>query len=980
MVTKGRGRTFSFLVRKTALFLVFAIVAAFVVLAYSQKIYAITSYGVDSEAEWLAGLTFTSVETNGSGALRLTYNSGYAVTGTYQSSIFGGEQFLNIDLFNASQTVPAGTSVVYKMRGGWTPTPDGEWDPFRTITPGSPVHYALSGRWYYQLQVTLTSDPAHLFTPLIDSMSFDYYVGPPDAIAPSGTPGPTPTPAPASFSQNGNIATWRMNRASDFSLSDSAKLKIANESAKIVPNGAVSNGYQAFYDSEWGSAATVWAIGITVDDDGNIYVAGNANPNYAANSYNFYAFIEKLDSNYNVLWNKKYFYSPGYNTGGTTSKGGFNDIAISPHDGYLYGLALRTNANGGQPTLATASAMKINPANGDVVWQKDTAKTLRSGYYPWVNTWDEGTGPKFDSEGNFYINYSDGCSSNPQYSTNYFGAGPLKIIKYDPNGNELWTATEDFVENRVFCAGLGSYEDVFEMVVDSENSVYITSSYFGASGGMNVALVKYDKNGSRKWRDAHDYSENLPGASGGNDSPRSLSIDSDDNVYVNSNAPNNGTYACLLRKVSKDGNVLIDYQNLDPTGNYPDFKYCWGADIDQFDRWVAIGENLRYYTTAYYKKTSETSVELETLINNNLNLSGFSLANASHKTIFDKYGNVYGIVPQVTNSGGYKQFVILKSKNTYPNTMPTSGTPVTLINNTGLAYETLTAFSISYGEADQNDAGFQISNNGTNWYFWNGSAWVQTTGNDYNDASTINSNISSFATQVGSGTFYFKTFMLTDGAKQVDLASVSVTKGTLPTATPTAAPTATETTATASSSEEQEAVRRFVYRYRTSDYAFVLGVNSMSRDDPTKREDTNLTTDGVYEIFDQMPIFRGITYPDSDITIEIINSSGQKIIGKTTSDADGYWQYRPEEKLAPGEYTVVITVENKARGIYFTSDIYKIKISENIKAIALEKEKAEEEQEAKGSKLIWIYLIILAVILSAGVTLFVLKGRGQKRH
>ncbi|TSC94350.1 MAG: Fibronectin, type III protein [Candidatus Berkelbacteria bacterium Athens1014_28] len=477
-----------------------------------------------------------------------------------------------------------------------------------------------------------------------------------------------------------------------------------------------------------------------------------------------------MDSDFNVLWNKKYFLAPGYST---ALKGGFNDIELS-QDGYLYGLTVGTTVVAGVATSATASLVKINPSNGDIVWQKDRPKPVWAGKTPWADTWDEGSGPRIDSEGNIYISYSVGCGRNKNNGQQIV-PGPITIVKYDPDGNELWSVVDDLIEGRTLCFTFPTYEDSWEMVVDSENSVYVDSSYWitSAINNMGYATTKYNKDGNFQWRDIKDYT-------GDWDSPRSLSIDNDDYIYVNGNPPISQGLSCNLRKLGKDGSVLIEGQNLNPTGTAADFSYCWGAVVDKFDRWVSVGNNVGKLSMAYYRKSGESTMVLESLINYDLTM--MTGTQGLHKTSIDKFGNVYSVMPRFINGSSREQTAILKSKNTYPNTMPATGTPVTLINNTGFAYETLTAFSIAYGEADQNDAGFQISNNGTDWYWWNGSAWVETTGNDYNNASTINSNISSFSTQVGSGTFYFKAFMLTDGTKQVDLASVTLTAASATTA------------------------------------------------------------------------------------------------------------------------------------------------------------------------------------------------------
>lgn len=587
--------------------------------------------------------------------------------------------------------------------------------------------------------------------------------------------------------------TWNFSSPSNFTISDSSKLKFSEGSVKIIPTGAVSDGYYSFKDSVWnGANSTVWINALVVDSDGNTYIGGNVNEDTTNPAKEYYSFIEKLDSNFHTVWNQKYAVTPGHDPDyGRILTGGFDNVILSADGQFLYGLSLGVTKVGGVPTASNVRTYKINTSDGSVVWLKERIKTVYADREPWACTWDEGNGPKLDSEGNIYVSYSDGCRTN---IGPYGMSGPIVMVKYDANGNELWSTWDDLVGpgERPTCTRIyPAYEDSWEMVVDSEDSAYIASSYWGpTTANMNYIVTKFDKDGNLDWKDMRDYGD----LGGGWDSPRSLSIDSNDYIYVNGNPPTSATQSCLLRKLDKNGNVIIDYQNLNPTGVKDDFSYCWGATIDKFDRWVSVSQNATgaIHTMAYYKQLGVSALSLEEYIQ--FQISNASDVQAVFRTVYDKYGNIYSIVAQYTDAGG-KSAAILKAKNTYPDTMPASGTPVTLINKTGLAYENLSSFSVGYGEADQNDVGFQISDNGTDWYWWNGSTWVKTTGNDYNSAATINSNISSFSSQVGSGTFYFKTFMLTDGTKQVDLASVTVSEGPIPisTSTATASSTATST-------------------------------------------------------------------------------------------------------------------------------------------------------------------------------------------
>ncbi len=96
----------------------------------------------------------------------------------------------------------------------------------------------------------------------------------------------------------------------------------------------------------------------------------------------------------------------------------------------------------------------------------------------------------------------------------------------------------------------------------------------------------------------------------------------------------------------------------------------------------------------------------------------------------------------------------------------------------GQAYGALLGFSTSE-VPNGGSIRYQITNQGTSatptWYYWNGSAWVVAGAGQYNDTATINTNIASFSTAMGAGTFSFKAFLISSGAQFVQLDNVQLT-------------------------------------------------------------------------------------------------------------------------------------------------------------------------------------------------------------
>ena len=103
----------------------------------------------------------------------------------------------------------------------------------------------------------------------------------------------------------------------------------------------------------------------------------------------------------------------------------------------------------------------------------------------------------------------------------------------------------------------------------------------------------------------------------------------------------------------------------------------------------------------------------------------------------------------------------------------------TIVNATGQAYETISTFSDTLGGGNSGTINYQISNNGTNWYYWNGSIWVEESGGGYptqtTDTATINANIAQFDDDIGAGNFFFKAFLNSNlGVTQIELDQVDI--------------------------------------------------------------------------------------------------------------------------------------------------------------------------------------------------------------
>ncbi len=96
-------------------------------------------------------------------------------------------------------------------------------------------------------------------------------------------------------------------------------------------------------------------------------------------------------------------------------------------------------------------------------------------------------------------------------------------------------------------------------------------------------------------------------------------------------------------------------------------------------------------------------------------------------------------------------------------------------------------------EGGTGSVGYQVTNQGTSanptWYYWNGSTWATAASSaNQNTSSTINTNITSFASQLGSGYFSWRAFLNSyNGTDTATVSSVAVNHNS-PTITSSDAP------------------------------------------------------------------------------------------------------------------------------------------------------------------------------------------------
>ena len=160
------------------------------------------------------------------------------------------------------------------------------------------------------------------------------------------------------------------------------------------------------------------------------------------------------------------------------------------------------------------------------------------------------------------------------------------------------------------------------------------------------------------------------------------------------------------------------------------------------------------------------------LSNSTLGTPSFNLTNVTDNRYF-QYKTYFE-----TDSSSYTPE--LKSVEVGPGHYPADSPTVS--NSTGTTYTQLTSFTEVLGLGNEGVARYQISNDSVDWYYWGGTEWTKETGqgspSEASTASVISTNISAFQESIGTGEFYFKSFLTSDGEQQVEIDSLELSYST----------------------------------------------------------------------------------------------------------------------------------------------------------------------------------------------------------
>ena len=296
---------------------------------------------------------------------------------------------------------------------------------------------------------------------------------------------------------------------------------------------------------KFGGSGCDFVSGSATDNAGNTYAAGLMVANTSdCNPTTKDAWLVKYDTDGNELWNK---------TLGSNSYDEFSDVALGNSGkvyavGYTYGV-IDDNSYAGQDDGLIVSY----DTNGTKQW----SRTMGAGSGERLN------GVTVDNAENVYaVGYTNGVLDGQTYGGGYSDG---LIVKYDSNGNKLWTRL----------LGTNDWDQLNDVGADQSGNIYVVGYSKGSfqgqinAGSQDILIAKFDTNGNQLW-------VRLLG-SALSDEAFAIAVDAS-SIYVVGQASaslegqvHKGTYDAVMAKYDTNGNKIWTRLTASSFGSYSDY-------------------------------------------------------------------------------------------------------------------------------------------------------------------------------------------------------------------------------------------------------------------------------------------------------------------------------------------------------------------------------------------------------------------------
>ncbi|MDO1451601.1 SBBP repeat-containing protein [Rhodocytophaga aerolata] len=438
---------------------------------------------------------------------------------------------------------------------------------------------------------------------------------------------------------------------------------------------------------------------ITVDNSGNVYVAGVGTGDYSDyeefnNEPSSDLITTKYNANGDILWKSRYN-SPN------NGQDGASDIAVD----------------------ASGNVFVIGGSNGDYI----TVKYNINGMQQWVKTYnntlyngnDYAVATALDALGNLYVTgSSEGGNTGMDYAT----------LKYTTSGVQQWVSRYNHTSNGA--------DNPIHIVVDGSGNAYVVG--ISTDNTTNYATIKYNANGIQQW--VTRYNTSNPNSS---HHPLGIGIDGNGNVYIAGNSVDSGIKSTTIKYnsngseqwVKKLEKVTLELEDdkatamvVDGSGNV----YITGSTIGRGTR--ADFTTIKYspngaelWTKHYSAAGDDYATAIAVDASGNVYVTGSSFAcpenyyPCEYNTSYDYYSN-YTTVKY--SPEGIEQWVKQYDSDSYFNDQATS----IAIDGSGNIYVTGSAYGANSSTISEDFGTIKYAPDGTE-------LWVQRYHNQFSDGS-----------------------------------------------------------------------------------------------------------------------------------------------------------------------------------------------------------------------------------------------------